>query len=178
MSVIVSRMVSGVAGQAFWYLAGPLAPPSVWKRATAPTWLARLGAPGGSPRHRRGSPSLRGLSDPCPPSARAVPVLSSPSLPTTAHPVLAPTTTYHPPHIQVGSFSQNSSPPCRHSLGRPTELPGSSPFQSDPARRRRAAPLLRPPIYNPHSRSADQEVPLRQTMTVAGQLEEAKLGIN
>ena len=83
-----------------------------------------------------------------------------------------------PPHIQVGSFSQNSSPPCRHSLGRPTELPGSSPFQSDPARRRRAAPLLRPPIYNPHSRSADQEVPLRQTMTVAGQLEEAKLGIN
>ena len=97
MSVIVSRMVSGVAGQAFWYLAGPLAPPSVWKRATAPTWLARLGAPGGSPRHRRGSPSLRGLSDPCPPSARAVPVLSSPSLPTTAHPVLAPTTTYHPP---------------------------------------------------------------------------------
>ena len=45
------------------------------------------------------SPSLTlcATSDPCPPSARAVPVLSSPSLPTTAHPVLAPTTTYHPP---------------------------------------------------------------------------------
>ena len=28
----------------WWYLAGPLAPPSVWKGATAPT-LARLGAP-------------------------------------------------------------------------------------------------------------------------------------
>ena len=43
------------------------------------------------------TPSMR---RPCPPSARAVPVLSSPSLPTSAHPVLAPTTTtaYHPPY--------------------------------------------------------------------------------
>ena len=93
-------MVRGVwsCSSLCWYLAGPLAPPSVWKGATAPTRLARLGAPGGSPRHRRASPSLRGTSDPCPPSARAVPVLSSPSLPSTAHPVLAPTTTYHPPY--------------------------------------------------------------------------------
>ena len=162
-------MVRGVwsCSSLCWYLAGPLAPPSVWKGATAPT-LARLGAPGGSPRHRRGSPSLRGLSDPCPPSARAVPVLSSPSLPTSAHPVLAPTTTtaYHPPY-PGGQFLSEFLPTQSALPGQAHRTEGLEPILiTHPTRRRGVwCPYLnaQPPIYNPHSRSPDQEVPLHRS---------------
>ena len=118
------------------------------------------------------SPSLTlcATSDPCPPSARAVPVLSSPSLPTTAHPVLAPTTTYHPP--DPGGQFLSEFLPTLPGLGRPTELPGSSPFQSQAARRRRAAPLNQPFITHiPHP--ATRKCCCTGAMTVVAQPEGA-----
>ena len=110
------------------------------------------------------TPSMR---RPCPPSARAVPVLSSPSLPTSAHPVLAPTTTaYHPPY-PGGQFLSEFLPTQSALPGQAHRTEGLEPILiTHPTRRRGVwCPYLnaQPPIYNPHSRSPDQEVPLHRS---------------
>ena len=111
------------------------------------------------------TPSMR---RPCPPSARAVPVLSSPSLPTSAHPVLAPTTTtaYHPPY-PGGQFLSEFLPTQSALPGQAHRTEGLEPILiTHPTRRRGVwCPYLnaQPPIYNPHSRFPDQEVALHRS---------------
>ena len=119
------------------------------------------------------TPSMR---RPCPPSARAVPVLSSPSLPTSAHPVLAPTTTtaYHPPY-PGGQFLSEFLPTQSALPGQAHRTEGLEPILiTHPTRRRGVwCPYLnaQPPIYNPHSRSQTRKCRCTGAMTVVAEPE-------
>ena len=119
---VKSEVVRGVwscssACIAFGTWLGPSLPRLYGKEPPPPLGLPASGPPGARPAIAVPLPhfvgrNLRPLSSLCkgrPGTERAA--YHRPSCPGATHHYLAP------PHIQVGSFSQNSSPPCRHGLG-------------------------------------------------------------